>query len=131
MLVNAVVKMQWVAPHRVSHRQTRSYITSIFTAAYLAAVNIEALQMHFTFCNNNNNNPPARITAREATEQKLNILLEWPYEVGVITMTLFWFVVAPYYQTLSHGDIISNLLVFSACTGIALQQYSNGPSHGS
>ena len=26
-----------------------------------------------------NNNPPARITAREATEQKLNILLEWPY----------------------------------------------------
>ena len=31
--------------------------------------------MHFTFCNNNNY-LPARITAREATEQKL---LEWPY----------------------------------------------------
>ena len=27
-----------------------------------------------------------------------------------ITMTLFWFVVASYYQTLSLGDIISNLL---------------------
>ena len=25
-----------------------------------------------------NNNPPARITVREVTEQKLNILLEWP-----------------------------------------------------
>ena len=47
-----------------------------------------------------------------------------------ITMTLFWFVVAPYYQTLSLGDIISNLLVFSACTGIVLQQYSTGPSNG-
>ena len=36
--------------------------------------------MYFRFCNNNNNNPPARITAQEATEQKLNILLEWPNE---------------------------------------------------
>ena len=34
--------------------------------------------MHYTFCNNNNNNPPTRITVQEATEQKLNILLEWP-----------------------------------------------------
>ena len=48
-----------------------------------------------------------------------------------ITMMLFWFVEAPYYQTVSLGDIISNLLVFSACTGIALEQYSTGPSNGS
>ena len=34
--------------------------------------------MNFTFCNSNNNNPPARTTAQEAAEQKLNILLEWP-----------------------------------------------------
>ena len=46
-----------------------------------------------------------------------------------ITVT-FCFVEAPYYQTVSLGDIISNLLVFSACTGIALQQYSTGPSNG-
>ena len=37
-----------------------------------------ALQMHCMFCNNNNN-LPAHITVREVTEQKLNILLEWPY----------------------------------------------------
>ena len=43
------------------------------------------LEMHFRFCNNNNNNPPARITAREATEQKLNILLEWPYGTPVLS----------------------------------------------
>ena len=43
-----------------------------------------ALQMHCMFCNNNNNNnnPPARITVREVTEQKLNILLEWPYRLS-------------------------------------------------
>ena len=38
--------------------------------------------MHFTFCNNNNY-PPARITAREATEQKL---LEWPYPCMVLAI---------------------------------------------
>ena len=41
--------------------------------------------MHFTFCNNNNNNSPARITVREATEQKLNILLEWPSKETVLS----------------------------------------------
>ena len=127
MLVNAVDKMQWVAPHSLAQPDSRVQ-RRVWPTSYLAAVNIEAFQMHFTFWNNN---PPTRITAREATEQKLNILLEWPYEVGVITMTLFWFVVAPYYQTLSLGDIISFLLVFSACTGIALRQYSTGPSNGS
>ena len=34
--------------------------------------------MHYTFCNNN---PLARITVREVTEHKLNILLEWPNEI--------------------------------------------------
>ena len=72
--------MQWVAPHSLpqpdSRIQWRVYTT------YLAAVNIEALQMQFTFRNNNNNNPPAHITAWEATEQKLNILLEWPYDLA-------------------------------------------------
>ena len=47
-----------------------------------------------------------------------------------ITVTLFWFVEAPYYQTVSLDDIITNLLVFSAYTGIALQQYSTGPNNG-
>ena len=71
MLVNAVVKMQWVAPHSLA--QPDSCVQQrVWHTAYLAVVNIEAL---FTF---RNNNPPARITAREATEQKLNILLEWP-----------------------------------------------------
>ena len=37
--------------------------------------------MRYTFCNNN---PPARITVREATEQKLNILLEWPNIIIVL-----------------------------------------------
>ena len=59
MLVNAVVKMQWVAPHSLarpdSHVQRR-----VWPIAYLAAMNIEALQMHFKF---RNNNPPACITA--------------------------------------------------------------------
>ena len=77
MLVNAVVKMQWVAPHSLAQPDLRVQ-QRVWPTAYLAAVNIEALQMHFTFCINDNNNPPARITAREATEQKLNILLEWP-----------------------------------------------------
>ena len=67
MLVNAVVKMQWVSPHSLAqpdlHVKQR-----VWPTACLAAVNIEALQMHFTF---RNNNPPACITAREATEQKL------------------------------------------------------------
>ena len=48
----------------------------------------------------NNNNLPTRITAREATEQKLNILSEWPYTCKVsnftrrtYTKTIFFYIV--------------------------------------
>ena len=49
--MNAVVKMQWVALHSLA--QPDSSIQWRVYTTYLAAVNIEALQMQFTFRNNN------------------------------------------------------------------------------
>ena len=48
MLVNAVVKMQWVAPHRFAQPDSRVQ-RRVWPTAYLAALNIEALQMHFLY----------------------------------------------------------------------------------
>ena len=62
--------------------------------------------MHFTFCNNNNNNPPASITAREATEQKLNILLEWPKAWPAATLQFNNYTLKQiniYWATVSHA----------------------------
>ena len=70
------IKMQWVAPHSLARPDSRVQ-RRVWPTAYLAAVNIEALQMdflyfkalqstlqmHFTFHNNNNNNLPACISA--------------------------------------------------------------------
>ena len=84
--------MHWVVPHSLAQTDSRVQ-QRVWSTAHLAAVQyigiyilvkkitsctLEALQMNFTFCNSNNNNPPARTTAQEAAEQKLNILLEWP-----------------------------------------------------
>ena len=82
-----IFQMQWV----VSHSQTLAYnrgsgVPPIWQRSVnhflhfkkhfkCTSCTLTALEMHFTFCNNN---LPARITVREATEQKLNILLEWP-----------------------------------------------------
>jgi len=74
-LVNAVVKTQWVAPHIVSHRQTRAYNGGLaYRLSGSGEYRSTSNALHVSY----NNNPPARITAREATDQKLNILLEWP-----------------------------------------------------
>ena len=78
MVVNAVVKMQWVVPHSLAQPGLRVQIMEGLVQRLIwqrCSRSIEALQMYFTFCNNN---PPARVTALEATEQKLNILFEWP-----------------------------------------------------
>ena len=61
-----------------------SFLFNLYTCCYLKKkpdflyFRRTSKLIHFTF-GNNNNNPSARITAREATEQKLNILFEWPY----------------------------------------------------
>ena len=48
MLVNAVIKMQWVAPHSFAQPDSRVQ-WRVWPTAYLAALNIEALQMHFLY----------------------------------------------------------------------------------
>ena len=82
--------MQWVVPHIVSHSQTLAYnggsgLPPSGSGAVNHFLSLEALQMHFLYVNSTSNalhvlynNPPVRITFREATEQKINILLEWP-----------------------------------------------------
>ena len=54
MLVNAVVKMQRVAPHSLAQPDSR-VLRSVWPTAYLAAVNKEALQMHILYFRSTSN----------------------------------------------------------------------------
>ena len=54
MLVNAVVKMQWVVPFSLAQPDSRVQ-WRVWPTAYLAAVNIEALQMHFLYFRSTSN----------------------------------------------------------------------------
>ena len=69
------------------------------------------------FCNNNNNNPPVRITVQEATEQKLNILLEWPNNHQLYIPSLLSTQINLCYVELVTGNVVySNLQTLKAQT---------------
>ena len=75
--MNAVVKMQWVAPHSLARLDSRAYNGGFGLYRLSGSGELEALQMHFLYFKALQSTLQMhftfRNTAREAIVQKLNI----------------------------------------------------------